>query len=69
MWDVSDMLAELKPTLSTDNTVNGDLAVQETWSLVASPKNWSLMLFSVSIDMLGSDIILWFADFLRKEDW
>lgn len=51
------MLVELKSTLSTDNTENGDLAVQETRSLVASPKIWSLMLFSVSIDMLGSDII------------
>lgn len=69
MWDVSDMLVELKSTLSTDNTENGDLAVQETRSLVASPKIWSLMLFSVSIDMLGSDIIFWFADLLKKDNW
>jgi len=52
------MLLELKSTLSTDNTANGHLAVQETWFLVASPKMQSLMLFSVYIDILGSDIIL-----------
>lgn len=69
MWDVSDMLVELKSGLSTDNTANGDLAVQETWSVVACPENWRLMFFSISTDRLGSDIILWFVDFLREEDW
>lgn len=52
------MLVELKSTLSTDSTVNGDLTVQNTESLVAPPKNWNLVLFHVSTDMLGSDLIL-----------
>lgn len=48
---------KLISTLSADNTENGP-GVKETLSLVASPKNWSLLLLRLSVDMLGCGTVL-----------